>query len=143
MKPFWKTENFQLRWREPLGVKECPYAYRWVLIFFGWSIRLHLWIRSDDKRYMHDHAWSFRTFVLRGHYFDVSEQNGIIVREKVTWTAHRPAEHRHYAEIPEGGCLTLLFCSRPKRKWGFWVNGKFYRPLRFFSRHGHPPCSEQ
>lgn len=144
MKPFWKTNNnFQIRWNEPLGKPECPYAYRWVLIFFGYSIRLHKWLRSDDKRFMHDHAWNFRTFVLKGHYYDVSEQDGKIIKELVNKTAYRQATHKHYVEIPKEGALTLLFCSKPFRNCGFWVNNKFYRPLRFFSRHGHPPCSDQ
>lgn len=144
MKPFWKTKQFQIRWNEPLGKPECPYAYRWVLIFFGFSIRIHKWLRSDDKRYMHDHAWNFRTFVLKGHYYDVSEnENGEIVRELVNRTAYRKATHKHYVEIPESGALTILFCSRPYRNWGFWDKGKFRRPLRFFSKYGHPPCSEQ
>lgn len=143
MKPFWKTKQLQVRWNEPLGLPECPYAYRWVFILFGYSIRIHKWLRSDDKRYMHDHAWNFRTFVLRGSYYDVSEKDGVITRELVTTTAYRDATHKHYVEIPETGAWTLLFCSKPWRKWGFWVNGKSYRPLRFFSRHGHPACDEQ
>lgn len=144
MKPFWKTKQFQIRWNEPLGEKDCPYAYRWVLIFFGYSIRVHKWIRSDDKRFLHDHSWNFRTFVLKGYYHDVSEdQEGNIIREKVTGTKYRKAEHKHYVDIPETGALTIIFCSKPFRKWGFWVNGKFKRPLKFFHKFGHPPCSEQ
>jgi len=144
MKPFWKTKNFQIRWKEPLGKPDCPYAFRYVLILFGYSIRIHVWIRSDDKRYLHDHAWNFRTFVLKGHYFNVSQNNDIIVREKVSFTAFRKADHRHYVEVPKQGCITLLFCSRPYRKWGFWVDGKqFKRPLKYFHKFGHPICSEQ
>lgn len=146
MKPFWKTNNnFQLRLHEPLGKAECPYAYRWVLIIFGYSIRVHYWLRSDDKRYMHDHAWSFRTFVLEGYYIDVSEKDGQIYRETVSKTAFRKANHRHYVEIPKPGVITLLFCSRPQRKWGFWIPGRqnMLRPLKFFDKYGHPPCSEQ
>lgn len=70
MKPFNKVKNFQIRFNEPLGTAECPYAYRWVLIFFGYSIRIHKWIRSDDKRYFHDHGWWFATFVLKGSYIE-------------------------------------------------------------------------
>lgn len=145
MKPFWKTKQFQLRWNEPLGDSVCPYAYRWVLIFFGYSLRVHRWIRSDDKRYMHDHGWSFTTLVLKGHYFDVSEKDGVISRDKVHVFTYRkrPAEHRHYVEVPECGCWTILLCDRPRRNWGFWISGKFKRPLKYFHKYGHPPCSEQ
>ena len=146
MKPFWKTNNnFQIRWNEPLGEAHCPYAYRWVLLFFGYSIRLHYWLRSDDKRYMHDHPWRFRTFVLKGSYTDVSHDGYMQYREEVKWTAFRRASHRHYVEIPKPGVITLLFCGRPKRKWGFWIPGRqnLLRPLKYFAKYGHPPCSEQ
>lgn len=143
MKSFNSVKNFQIRWNEPLGKIECPYARRWVFVFFGYSIRLHLWYRSDDKRAFHDHSWNFRTFVLRGHYYDVSEKDGIKVRELVNRTAYRKANHAHYVEVPDTGALTILFCSKPYRKWGFWDKGRFKRPLRFFERYGHPPCSEQ
>jgi len=168
MKPFWKTNNnFQVRWNEPLGKPECPYAYRFVIIFFGYSIRLHYWLRSDDKRYMHDHPWSFRTFVLKGEYTDVSRYNvtdlndlpdlqgscgmvednndHFIVRETINITAYRKANHIHYVEIPKPGVITLVFCGRPKRKWGFWIPGRenLLRPLKYFAKYGHPPCSEQ
>ncbi len=144
MKEYKKTKNVQLRWGEYLGDPKCYYARRWVFIFFGYSIRVHQWWKSDDSRFLHDHSWNFRTFVLKGHYYDVSmNEKNEIVRELVNRTAYRKSTHKHYVEIPEGGAITLLFCSRPNRKWGFWVNNKFYRPLRFFSRHGHPACDEQ
>lgn len=168
MKPFWKTNNFQVRWNEPLGKPECPYAYRWVFIFFGYSIRLHKWIRSDDSRYMHNHSWWFVTLVLKGSYIDVSEKtfvkehldltyksngdrNTHIYKDKKEVKDHlkrwsiryRSAYHTHYVSIPKGGCWTLLITGRPKNKWGFWINNRFMRPLRFFSRYGHPACDEQ
>jgi len=141
MKPFWKTKSFQIRWKEPLGKPECPYAYRWVFIFFGYSIRIHSWIRSDDSRFLHDHGWWFITFVLKGSYIDVSDKGRD--RLKKFSLRYRPAMHRHYVEIPKGGCITILFTGRPKRNWGFWVDGKFKRPLKYFSRFGHPDCQEQ
>jgi hypothetical protein len=149
MKPFWKTEKFQLRWKEPLGVIECPYAFRWVLIFFGYSIRIHHFLRSDDKRYLHDHAWWFFTCVLKGHYIDVSEKkvNGEILRRKELVMPFKPvyreAHHRHYVQIPKSGCWTILVTGQPSRKWGFWVDNKLKRPLKFFHKFGHPPCLEQ
>ena len=60
-------------WGQELGKPECPYLKRWVINFGKFSIRLHHWIGSDDPRYMHDHAWGFYTFVLKGGYTDVTE----------------------------------------------------------------------
>lgn len=146
MKPFWKTKKIQLRWNEPLGKPECPYAYRWVLILFGYSIRVHHFLRSDDKRFFHDHAWWFLTLILKGGYIDVSKSaDNTEVRESLEpgHIRFRKAHHLHYVQVPESGCWTILITGKPVRNWGFWVNGKIMRPLRFFSRYGHPPCSEQ
>lgn len=133
--------SFQFRWREPLGHDVCPYAHR-TLLNLGWfSIRLHEWHRSDDKRFMHDHPWHFVTFVLRGSYTDVSaEGRDVLTAGSVRY---RRADHAHYVEVPPTGAVTIIFTSRVVRNWGFWVKGKFVRPLRFFGKYGHPPCSEQ
>ena len=141
MKAFWQTKTFQLRWNEPLGEKDCPYAFRWVFIFFGYSIRIHHFLRSDDKRYFHDHAWWFYTFVLKGSYTDVSE-TGSDTLKRFQWR-FRPAEHKHYVDVPKGGVWTILLTGAKERNWGFWINGKMKRPLKYFDKFGHPPCAEQ
>jgi hypothetical protein len=115
---------------------------RWVLIAFGYSIRVHHWIRSDDKRFFHDHPWNFLTIVLRGSYTDVSPSGSQLCKSVRGY--YRKAEHKHYVTVPKGGAWTFMFCGRPKRKWGFWIKAtQFFRPLRYFSKYGHPPCSEQ
>lgn len=162
-----KFRPFQFRWREPLGLQECPYMYRWVCNLGLFSVRLHHWLRSDDKRFFHDHPWVFLSIIIKGGYTDVSsvgwyrgnvpitmqakygylvhKDGEILEKDEVTAGAirFRGANHSHYVEVPKGGCWSLLLCGPPVRKWGFWIKGKFYRPLRFFSRHGHPPCTEQ
>lgn len=76
MKPFKKFNKiFQIRWKEPMGFPECPYLYRWTLVVFGFTIRLHHWLRSDDCRYFHDHASDFVSIVLRGNYWNVRPAN--------------------------------------------------------------------
>lgn len=136
-----KFAPFQVRWNECLGDPACPYMRRWVINAGLFSIRLHQWYRSDDKRFMHDHAWDFATIVLRGGYTDVSEHGRDALRAGSV--RFRKAEHRHYVEVPADGCLSLLICMKPRRNWGFWVKGRLLRPLKFFSKHGHPACDEQ
>lgn len=146
MKPFNKTKQFQIRWKEPLGKIECPYAYRWVFIFFGYAIRIHKWLRSDDARYLHDHPWWFYTFVLKGSYTDVYEDNDGTRKEdhlKRFDFRYRSSSHKHYVKVPKEGCITILFTGKPIRKWGFYIEDKFKRPLKYFDKYGHPPCSEQ
>jgi len=76
MKPYKKfSKIFQIRWKEPMGLPESPYLYRWTLIFFGFSLRLHHWIKSDDNRFFHDHSSWLISFVLRGHYWNVKPEH--------------------------------------------------------------------
>ena len=68
-KPFSKW--FQIRWAEKLGDVNNPYLIRWTFIFFGYSIRIHHWLRSDDRRFFHDHSANLLSIVLKGFYFNV------------------------------------------------------------------------
>lgn len=136
-----RIKPFSIRWNEKLGLEECPYMRRWVFNTPLFSIRIHQWYRSDDKRYMHDHAFNFLTAVLWGGYTDVTPEG--IDNLSVGSIRYRKAEHIHYVLAPVSGTITLLLCSPKVRNWGFWVNGKFMRPLRFFSRYGHPDCNER
>ena len=132
---FRSFRSFQIRWREPLGKPGNPYLYRWTLIFFNFSVRLHHWIRSDDKRFFHDHACNFISIILRGRYTNVTPEGRYEVKAGSIWYAK--ADKRHYLDIPEGGAWTLLFCGRPYRKWGFWTGpNQKMRPWRYFHKFG-------
>lgn len=140
MKPYRKFNKwFQIRWKEALGRPECPYLYRWTFIFFGYSIRIHHWIKSDDRRFFHDHSCNFISIILKGKYENVSiTDDGLLKVTKVkagsVWKSN--AYTRHYLDIPKEGAWTLLLCGRPYRKWGFWVNNHKWRPLRYFYKYG-------
>ena len=131
--PKQKTKLFQIRWKEGLGEPGCPYVIRWVFIFFGYSIRIHHWFKSDDLRYQHCHAWDFITFVLKGYYTDISDDGEEIM--STYKLKYRKAEHKHCVKV-DAECWTILFTGRPKRNWGFWVNNKMFRPLRYFNKFG-------
>jgi hypothetical protein len=138
---------FQIRWKEGLGHQECPYMYRWIWNLGLFSIRVHKWIRSDDKRHFHNHPWNFLTFVIKGSYTDVSlnTSNGEVTWDKLKRFSirYRPASHMHYVDVPKEGAWTIMITGPKAQKWGFWVNNHLWRPLRFFHKYGHPPCSEQ
>ena len=137
-----RIKPFGVRWNEKLGREECPYMRRWVFNFYFFSIRIHQWYRSDDKRYMHNHAFNFLTIVLTGGYADVTEVNYNKNYDVlgVGSIRYRKANHTHYVGYPVPGTITLLLCGSKRQNWGFLVNGKIMRPLRFFSRYGHPDC---
>jgi len=135
MKPYRKFGYiFQIRWMEKLGRPECPYLYRWTFIFFGFSIRLHHWIKSDDRRYFHDHSCNFISIVLSGNYTNVTENGSFHVKAPSIW--YSSALTKHYLDVPKGGAWTLLLCGRPYHKWGFYVDGKKKRPLKYFHKYG-------
>ena len=140
MKPYRKFGSwFQIRWKEKLGLPDCPYLHRWTLVLFGYSIRLHHWMRSDDRRFFHDHSCDLISIIIKGKYYNVMpDENGIPVKHlAVAWKPRRmKAEDLHYLDIPKEGAWTILLCSRPRIKWGFMVNGKKLRPLKYFHKYG-------
>lgn len=131
MKKF--NDLFQIRY-EALGRSDCPYLYRWMLILFGFSIRLHHWIKSDDRRYFHDHSCDLISIIIKGNYKNVTPEGSF---NAVAWKPRfMKAQQRHYLDIPVEGAWTILLCSRPYHKWGFYVNNHKWRPLRYFSKFG-------
>ena len=94
----------------------------------------HHWLRSDDRRFFHDHASNFVSIILKGHYKNVTLDGTFEVKAGSVWKSD--ALKRHYLEIPKGGAWTLLFCGRPYHKWGFYVNDHKWRPLRYFHKFG-------
>jgi len=142
VKPFRPFRPFQIRWAERLGRPECPYLIRYTFIFFGFSLRVHHWIRSDDKRFFHDHACDFISFIVKGRYTNVTPDGRFEVKAGSVWFSR--ADKRHYLDIPKGGAWTILLCSRPYRNWGFWTKeNQMMRPLRYFHKYGVPPCDMQ
>jgi len=169
---------FQVRWTEKLGYEDCPYLIRWTFIIFGYSIRIHHWLRSDDNRFFHDHSADLLSIVLKGWYWNVKpfvpnlspndevephvvsteisgvKASGLTTKNvnpfyvegifnswhnffhmgKSIWFSR--AEDQHYLKIPKGGAWTLMFEGRPRIKWGFFVNGHKWRPLRYFHKYG-------
>jgi len=135
MKPYRKFRPFQIRWKEAMGDQKDPYLYRWTFLFFGFSIRIHHWIRSDDKRFFHDHATDLISIVLKGRYTNVTPNGKISCKAGSIWSAK--AAWRHYLDIPKEGAWTLLLCGRPYHKWGFWTKpDQKMRPLRYFHKFG-------
>lgn len=140
-------KQFGLRFNEPVGLPECPYMVRSVLTVFGYSIRLHHWLASDDQRNAHDHPWDYFVVVLWGGKFEIlpSTESNLDVAE---WNGTGSvkfyrAEHLHTVKITKP-CWTLLLTGRQRRDWGFYIPGRkaMMRPLRYFSRFGNPPCDD-
>ena len=125
---------FQIRWKEALGNLQCPYLYRWTLVVFGYTIRLHHWIKSDDRRYFHDHSCDLISIVIKGQYYNVTPEGKFLAK---AWHPRKmKATQRHYLDIPKEGAWTIILCGKPYHKWGFYVNNHMWRPLRYFHKYG-------
>lgn len=131
------NRRWKINWAEPIGLKECPYAVRWVFETPAFSIRVHKWISHDDPRYKHDHAWDFITFVLKGGYVDVGDKEDHLKRFSLRY---RRSSHIHTVYPDDGGCWTILLTGPIVRQYGFWIGERFRRASKFFYIYGHHPC---
>lgn len=149
-----------LTWGEKLGDPECPYMQRWVINFRLFSIRVHRWWRSDDKRAQHDHPWWFITWIIKGSYTDWGrwvcqhcKGSGRYPRASKRicsgcggrggdqtlrkeflkrWSIrYRPANHIHTVDVTPGGCWTIMLTGPDKKDWGFYIpRGKTFKYRR-------------
>jgi hypothetical protein len=135
--------------REPdfiVGGVTDPYLLRWWVIprnrFF--NVYLHLFLRSDDDRALHDHPWLFNcSMLLEGSYIEwvpdgKDAQNPIPVyhspgTRRFRWgrATHRIELHTTLSGIPKP-CTTLFITGPVVREWGFWCP-KRWVPWKIFT----------
>lgn len=127
--------------REPnvvIGGLERPYLLRWFVIprnrFF--NIYLHLFLRSDDDRALHDHPWANCSILLDGEYTEHKIQAGGIhiktVRRAGDWCIRFSGKLAHRIELHHGPCWTLFLTGPVYRHWGFHCPDKGWVPWRDF-----------
>ena len=113
-----------------IGGRARPYMLRWYVIPRNrlFNVYLHLFLRDDDDRALHDHPWANLSIPLEGEYLEHTiRAGGIHVR-----TLRRPgrvklrsARAAHRVElIPNDGgqaspCWTLFLTGPTVREWGF------------------------
>ena len=124
---FFKTRTL---YREGGSVQ---YLIRTTLFVCRWfSVKIHKALVSDTGP-LHDHPWSYISFILKGGYFEVTlDKYG---NEQRKWYGPgsvliRKADVPHKLFIPEDKtCKSLIFTSYKWREWGFitptgWVSRK-------------------
>jgi hypothetical protein len=130
-----------------------PYLIRLTIFeLFGFSLKLHTIIKSDRERELHDHPWSFITFMLCGGYYEETPVNPKTYklgnRTKKKWHGpgtlrfiKNPYPHRldlskdlpiniigdpdWIAGFPDVPAVTLVLTLPKKRKWGFYGKDKW------------------
>jgi hypothetical protein len=122
-----------------------PYLERYYLFLkdrkhFPFNIFLHKFLKSDPDD-VHDHPWSYRTFILKGGYYEwvpIFNDNGVMISEEKHWrgpghTRKCNANSYHRIELKEGvTCWTLFMPGRQERDWGFLVDNKWIENEQYF-----------
>lgn len=132
-------------WKKPLGVPENPYAYRWRLDFYFFSLRIHYWLCSDDNRAYHSHPINFISFILKGnyinHYLDSNNQPQTKKYNRFSFIKIK-RNHKHWVEITCKPTITLLLTWGSPQRWAFWDTLTLKKKNRdkYFLEHGNHIC---
>lgn len=102
------------------------YLRRLRIIQTPWfGVYLH-WIEGPDPdRWLHDHPWSFLTFILRGGYTEIFKGAGWApfqgkARLWSRFTLHRmQGDDAHKITKLKFNTLTLVLVGQRRRQWGF------------------------
>lgn len=108
-----------------IGGHDDPYLLRWYLLPRNRFLNayVHLFLRSDDDRALHDHPWANCSILLRGEYIEHQiAQGGIHVRtlrRAGDWYIRWSGKLAHRIELTTGPCWTLFITGPAYRRWGF------------------------
>ncbi|WP_101538892.1 hypothetical protein [Acidithiobacillus marinus] len=122
-------EKIQVR-RSPdqvIGGASHPYLLRWFLLpknrYF--NVYLHVFLRSDDDRAMHDHPWHNMSYLVHGAYIEHRQSIGGLDSDQLQRPGSivfRKATQAHRIELIDDAPCTSLFFTGPKiREWGFYT----------------------
>lgn len=132
-----------------IGRIDDPYLLRWYLTpWSGWwrierrdrmpwwrraltslpNVYIHLILRSDDDRALHDHPWPSCSIILRGQYIEVSRHEGHpalvrSIRRKAGSVVLRGSMKAHRLVIDTEPCWSLFLTGFRVRIWGFHAEG--------------------
>jgi hypothetical protein len=128
------------RWRV---IDEDTIAGKVLEFFTGYSsARLHLIMRPDHDRELHNHPFDYRTYIVRGYYREKA-QHGLYGASFIGQhgagdsAIGRASKFHRISEVSEGGVLTLFFMTRNKGEWGFNVGSKFVNSTKYLLREGY------
>ena len=118
-----------------------PYLERYYVFLkdrksFPFNIFIHKFLKSDPDD-LHDHPWSYFTFILKGGYYEWVPGNNCEVR---LWRGPGhfrmcKAESLHRIELKPGvTCWTVFMPFVKVREWGFISKGKWIQWEEYLTR---------
>jgi hypothetical protein len=107
-----------------VGAPGDDYLRRWWVIPRNrlFNVYLHLFMRSDDDRALHDHPWWNGSLLIAGEYTEHTIDAGGVNRRTIYRAGDiklRGAKAAHRVELHDGPCLTLFITGPRVREWGF------------------------
>ena len=127
-----------------IGGFDNPYLLRWFVIPRNpiANAYLHLFLRSDDDRALHDHPWASATRVLVGSYTEQTIAQGGIHHRQVLragdWRIRPTGRLAHRVELHDGPCWTLFLTGPRYREWGFHCAERGWVHWRTFTNDEDP-----
>ncbi len=142
MRKFLKRLSKAIFNRSEIWIEGELYMIRYRFLPDSWpGVRVHKIIKSDGGRDLHDHPFTFLSFILTGGYSEYQDDGsktwykpGSVVFRRAE-TLHRlelatacdkeltePCDRRVCMEKP---AWTLVFRGPYRREWGFFVNGEW------------------
>lgn len=119
------------------------YLLRWkifIIPLLGWELMLHVFLRSDHSKCLHDHPSWFWSLIIAGNYDEIIDDSPYLTENafpKETrqrkihrrWgsLAYRKALHTHRV-IAEAPVVTLVLIGKPFRMWGYWNKHGLWNP---------------
>jgi hypothetical protein len=125
------------QFKVPIGPDADPLMWRWQILRIGRLPRIfvHKFLRSDYDRALHNHPWAFVSVLLKGEYFEHTE-NGVIHRRAPS-VVYRPITHRHRVELIEDRPCWTLFLTGPEcQRWGFFCQEGYVDSQQFHEQGG-------
>jgi hypothetical protein len=102
------------------------YLKRWWVLRTRWFIvRIHKIMMSDSDRDLHDHPWSFWSWILKGSYIEEiwdedDQMKKIKLRPRWSLGFRNATQlHRLTLENDDEPVWTIVVSGRSERDWGF------------------------
>ena len=98
---------------------------------------MHKVLVSDEPT-LHDHPWSYATFIIKGGYYE-NTPNGRFWRGPGHFR-YRSADDLHYLELAKDAqgneipCWSLFFMGKKATDWGFLKNGIWIHNKDYLAR---------
>lgn len=123
--------------RSDIHIDGDVYMKRWLLNFHFFGLRLHNILRSDGDRELHDHPFSFLTFILKGGYWE-HRDDGSMRWYGAPAVLYRKAEtlHRLDLGLTSGRRVSSVEHIKLEPAWTFVIRGPIRRQWGFLTAQG-------